>query len=126
MLCFSPSVLGSFLISMVSSPYKGCQILVLASDKKGCEALDTSSYGLTRPALSSGSYSGPYQKSVFHYSQYFFLLQRSRDSGGRDEGTEVKQQLGSLEFIRRVIDNRINRIDKGSETDSMGKLFNYF
>nr|XP_045621515.1 sorting nexin-13-like isoform X1 [Procambarus clarkii] len=45
---------------------------------------------------------------------------RSRDSGGRDEGTEVKQQLGSLEFIRRVIDNRINRIDKGSETDSMG------
>ncbi|KAK3869026.1 hypothetical protein Pcinc_025635 [Petrolisthes cinctipes] len=45
---------------------------------------------------------------------------RSRDSGGREEGTEVKQQLGSLEFIKRVIDNRINRLDKGSETDSMG------
>nr|XP_027236801.1 sorting nexin-13-like isoform X2 [Penaeus vannamei] len=45
---------------------------------------------------------------------------RSRDSGGRDEGNEVKQQLSSLDFIRRVIDNRINRIDKGTETDSMG------
>ncbi|XP_050689784.1 sorting nexin-13-like [Eriocheir sinensis] len=45
---------------------------------------------------------------------------RSRDSGNRDEGSEVKQQLSSLEFIRRVIENRINRIDRGSETDSMG------
>ncbi|XP_045123507.1 sorting nexin-13-like isoform X2 [Portunus trituberculatus] len=49
---------------------------------------------------------------------------RSRDSGNRDEGSEVKQQLGSLEFIKRVIDNRINRIDKGSETDSMGLSVN--
>lgn len=58
---------------------------------------------------------------VMMISSYSSVLQRSRDSGGRDEGTEVKQQLGSLEFVKRVIDSRINRIDKGSETDSMGK-----
>lgn len=57
--------------------------------------------------------------SVFSFSTP--APQRSRDSGGREEGTEVKQQLGSLEFIKRVIDNRINRLDKGSETDSMGE-----
>ncbi|XP_066968026.1 sorting nexin-13-like isoform X1 [Macrobrachium rosenbergii] len=45
---------------------------------------------------------------------------RSQDSGGRDEGNEVKQQLSSLEFVRRVIENRMNRIDRGSEIDSMG------
>ncbi|KAK7078691.1 hypothetical protein SK128_016419 [Halocaridina rubra] len=50
---------------------------------------------------------------------------RSRDSGGREEGNEVKQQLGSLEFVRRVIDNRINRLDKGSEMDVMGLPVNF-
>ncbi|CAL4059774.1 unnamed protein product [Meganyctiphanes norvegica] len=45
---------------------------------------------------------------------------RSQDSGGREEGNEVKQQISSLDFVRRAIENRINRLDKGSETDSMG------
>ena len=47
---------------------------------------------------------------------------RSRDSGGREEGTEVKQQINSLDFLRRIIDARINRLDKGADTDSNGVL----
>ena len=49
------------------------------------------------------------------------IIQRSRDSGGRDEGTEVKQQISSLEYVKKIIDSRIHRLDKGSETDSVGK-----
>ncbi|KAF2365163.1 Phox-associated domain [Trinorchestia longiramus] len=50
---------------------------------------------------------------------------RSQDSGGREEGTEVKQQINSLDFLRRVIDARINRLDKGTDIDSMGLSVNY-
>ncbi|RXG67384.1 Sorting nexin-13 [Armadillidium vulgare] len=45
---------------------------------------------------------------------------RSRDSGGREEGTEVKQKIGSLEYLRQIIDSRVKRLGKGIETDSMG------
>ncbi|XP_047739096.1 sorting nexin-13 [Hyalella azteca] len=50
---------------------------------------------------------------------------RSQDSGGREEGTEVKQQINSLDFLRKNIDARINRLDKGADTDSMGLSVNY-
>ena len=51
---------------------------------------------------------------------------RSQDSGGREEGTEVKQQINSLDFLRRIIDARINRLDNGQDTDSMGEgAFSY-
>nr|CAD7577198.1 unnamed protein product [Timema californicum] len=42
---------------------------------------------------------------------------RSRDSGG-DEDTSVKQQLSSLLYVRKVIDNRTQRLQEGSDTDS--------
>ena len=48
---------------------------------------------------------------------------RSQDSGGREEGTEVKQQINSLDFLRRIIDSRVNRLDKGADLDSMGTYF---
>lgn len=44
---------------------------------------------------------------------------RSRDSGGEDD-TAIKQQLSSLLYVRKVIDNRLQRLKEGSDTDSVG------
>lgn len=46
-------------------------------------------------------------------------VQRSRDSGG-DEDAEIKQQLNSLLFVQKVVDNRIRQLQEGIETDSSG------
>lgn len=44
---------------------------------------------------------------------------RSRDSGGEDD-TWVKQQLSSLQYLRKVIDARLQRIKDGADSDSAG------
>ncbi|XP_067006541.2 sorting nexin-13 [Anabrus simplex] len=44
---------------------------------------------------------------------------RSRDSGGEDD-TSIKQQLSSLIYLRKVIDNRLTRLKEGADTDSVG------
>ncbi|XP_063234403.1 sorting nexin-13-like isoform X2 [Bacillus rossius redtenbacheri] len=44
---------------------------------------------------------------------------RSRDSGG-DDDTAVKLQLSSLLYVRKVIDNRTQRLQEGTDTDSSG------
>ncbi|GLG99697.1 Sorting nexin-13 [Gryllus bimaculatus] len=44
---------------------------------------------------------------------------RSRDSGGDDDAA-IKQQLSSLLYVRKVIDNRLQRLKEGSDTDSVG------
>ena len=62
-----------------------------------------------------------WERIFFILFSMFRSLQRSRDSGGRNEGSEVKQQIASLEYLKQFIDSRLSRIDKGPETDSMGK-----
>ncbi|KAJ9575635.1 hypothetical protein L9F63_007496, partial [Diploptera punctata] len=44
---------------------------------------------------------------------------RSRDSGG-DDDTSVKQQLSSLLYVRKVIENRLQRLKEGTDSDSVG------
>ncbi|XP_059091877.1 sorting nexin-13-like [Tigriopus californicus] len=44
---------------------------------------------------------------------------RSNDSKG-EEDSSLKQQLNSLLNLRKSIDNRINRLQSGSDTDSIG------
>lgn len=45
---------------------------------------------------------------------------RSRDSGG-DDDTVIKQQLSSLLYVRKVLDNRLGRLNQGLDNDSSGK-----
>ena len=44
---------------------------------------------------------------------------RSRDSGGNDDNF-VKQQLSSLLYVNKVLDNRLKRLQEGLDTDSLG------
>ncbi|XP_049843380.1 sorting nexin-13-like isoform X2 [Schistocerca gregaria] len=44
---------------------------------------------------------------------------RSRDSGGEDD-TWVKQQLSSLQYLRKVVDARLQRLKDGADSDSAG------
>ncbi|XP_042901094.1 sorting nexin-13 isoform X2 [Parasteatoda tepidariorum] len=45
---------------------------------------------------------------------------RSRDSGGNDD-TEIKQQLSSLSYVRKVVETQMRRLSDGSvDTDSTG------
>ncbi|KDR10032.1 Sorting nexin-13 [Zootermopsis nevadensis] len=44
---------------------------------------------------------------------------RSRDSG-REDDTAVKQQLSSLLYVRKVIENRLQRLKEGADSDSVG------
>ncbi|XP_069691932.1 sorting nexin-13-like [Periplaneta americana] len=44
---------------------------------------------------------------------------RSRDSGGEDDAA-VKQQLSSLLYVRKVIENRLQRLKEGADSDSVG------
>lgn len=46
-------------------------------------------------------------------------VQRSKDSGGEDDA-EIKQQLSSLMFVLKTVDNRIRRLQDGIDTDSVG------
>jgi sorting nexin-13 len=51
----------------------------------------------------------------------YVMLQRSRDSG-REDDASVKQQLSSLLYVRKVIENRLQRLKEGADSDSVGKL----
>lgn len=47
-------------------------------------------------------------------------VQRSRDSGG-DDDTVIKKQLNSLLYLKKVVENRLQRLNDGSlDTDSTG------
>ncbi|XP_033608688.1 sorting nexin-13 isoform X2 [Cryptotermes secundus] len=43
---------------------------------------------------------------------------RSRDSG-REDDASVKQQLSSLLYVRKVIENRLHRLKEGADSDSV-------
>ncbi|KAK6618548.1 hypothetical protein RUM43_012939 [Polyplax serrata] len=44
---------------------------------------------------------------------------RSRDSGGDDDSV-IKQQLSSLLYVTKVLDNRLARLQEGLDSDSLG------
>jgi sorting nexin-13 len=54
-------------------------------------------------------------------SSTYVVSQRSRDSG-REDDASVKQQLSSLLYVRKVIENRLHRLKEGADSDSVGKL----